>query len=665
MAEYTDPVAALRQAIDQLNEILLGDEQDTVTIDGIVKPSISKAIADSFDELSAMAYGATGYATLADLSAAGEPAQGAGALAWVTNDADADSNGLYSWDGSAWVQSSYDRYTELANEIDAFISASRTDTTGDALSSSGRPVSYAITDKTGRAALTIDDEGGADLPGGLAGLLHERTETAGALWALTDAVGRMALSVGKSGAVSVAGMGVSLENSGFPFIMADEKGRMSWAIDRQGKRVDFTAPTAPEPDSDDIVSLEEMANVQTDYMAGTSYGQSLSIGTNAYPPVSTVQPYSNVMFLSGVTPSDPDSTSDPINYSGFTPLIEERDSSVHGETPVSGTLNGLIELLEADGKDSSEWQFVGNAPGRGGTRIAYLIKGSENYSWMLQQWEAAQSLAQDEGKSFSVWHVTWTQGEEDYDQDTSYDAYLAYFLDLVETIGQDAHRITGQSFHPVVPVYQSGSNRGYGRNHINVAMAQWQASRQNPNIIMATPVYPIPTNPNDVHLTAESSRRLGRYYARALHYSLFSGGGEKWRPLEPEPVIWQGRVIDVSFNVPYGGMVIDTDQVALAPNYGFDIYDGEVVADIISSVTIVGGNRIRIVLDAEPPAGAVLSYARGRPGDPASNGPVTGPRGNIRDEHGDVDSYQGDGGETIRMDNWCIVFQYQMKSGAI
>lgn len=43
--------AILETAIDQLNEIMLGDENDTVTISSVVKPTISKDIADRFADL--------------------------------------------------------------------------------------------------------------------------------------------------------------------------------------------------------------------------------------------------------------------------------------------------------------------------------------------------------------------------------------------------------------------------------------------------------------------------------------------------------------------------------------------------------------------------------------------------------------------------------------
>lgn len=653
-----DPIANFNDIIDVLNQIALG-EPGMVSLNGQERPTLAKVFAEFLASQNV-------YQSIEDGLAATAGTGTSNRFFTVTTDAK-NLDVRYRNDNGTAVEvgrlPSGEAITDLEGRVDD-IGQSLVD---DLRSSAGRELVYALTDALGRAAITVDTAGQADLPGGLAGIVHEMSEDGDSslVWAMMDALGRAALAVHDDGAASVSGLKIQAADSGFPFVWADSQGRMSWAIDRQGRRVDFHVPIqAPEVDAPKR-PLASLANVQTDYMMGTSYGQSLSIGTNAYPPVSTTQPYSNVMFASGVVPADPDSTSDPIDYSAFVPLIEQRDSGVHGETPVGGTLNGIVEHIVAQGGDADAWRYVGTAPGRGGTRISALVKGSANYGWMLDQWQAARDLAHAQGRSFSVSHVTWTQGEEDYDQDTSYADYLAYFLRMVDDIGQDAAEVSGQSFHPPVVTYQSGSNHGYGREHINVALAQWHASRDSPNVIMAAPVYPIPTNPDDVHLTADSSQLLGRYYSRALVYSLFENPGQKWRPLEPTSVIWSGQVIDITFHVPHGGLTLDTDLVTEAPNYGLDVFEGNDVADIIQSVEIVGADRVRVTLTRPAADGAVVSYARGRPGDPRSNGPYTGPRGNLRDTHGDVDQYVDSQGTTRYMHNWCVVFQYQLGSGAI
>lgn len=654
----SDPITNLNDLIGVLNQILLGDA-DEVSLGGNSRPTLAKVYADFLASRGV-------YLSIEDGLVATAGTGTDNRFFSVTTDAK-NIDVRYRNDGGTAVEvgrlPSGEAITDLEGRVDDI-----GQTLVDAMhSSAGRELIYALTDIMGRASITVDNEGMVDLPGGLAGLRHEMSDDVDStlLWAMMDALGRTALGVHDDGAVSVSGLKVQAADSGFPIVWADSQGRMSWGIDRQGRHVDFHLPIqVPDVATTPNRQLASLANVQTDFMMGTSYGQSLAIGTNAYPPVSTTQPYSNVMFLSGVVPSR--ETDEPApDYNGFRPLVEERDGSVHGETPVSGTLNSLVERIVNDGGDAAEWKFFGAAPGIGATRIGLLKKGSAAYSNLLEQWEAARDLAHAETKSFSVWHVTWTQGEADYLTDTPYAHYLAEFMQMVDDLGQDAAEITGQSFHPPVVTYQSGANRGYGKNNIDIALAQWHASRESPNVIMAAPVYSIPTNPNDVHLTPDSSQQLGRYYSRALVYSLFDKPRTKWRPLEPISLIWSGHVVDITFYVPHGALTLDTTLIAHAPNYGFDVFEGEDVVDIIQSVEIVGSNRVRLALTREAAAGAFLSYARGRPGDPESNGPVDGARGNLRDSHGDVEQYVDSQGTTRYMHNWCVVFQYQLGSGAI
>jgi hypothetical protein len=68
-------------------------------------------------------------------------------------------------------------------------------------------------------------------------------------------------------------------------------------------------------------------------------------------------------------------------------------------------------------------------------------------------------------------------------------------------------------------------------------------------------------------------------------------------------------------------------------------------------------NRVLIALNYSPQSGDFITYGRGRPGDPASCGPQDGPRGNLRDQAGDLDNYV-DGAGTVRyMHNWCVMFE--------
>lgn len=674
-------VQALQAAIDQLNKVLLGTSAETVTINGTTKPTISKAIADAFSSLFAMANGLKGFETLAALTASGAPAAGAGALAWVTNDPTPTANGIYRWSGSVWVASSYDRYTVLSDEyraadvalgarIDGLNVLSQDEPVYD---NSGLPVAFAVTDEAGRTAVIVRTDGSVWLKsiellnGGslqVGQLAFEQRSDAellsGVVWGIVDDADQVALGVTPTGSVLVAGAEHEAMASGVAWAVTDELGSAAVLVQNDGKVIIPLLESSDEPITPPTpvpTSLKSMANHRTDYMHLFTYGQSLSRGSTATPVISTAQPHSNVTFQSGVMPRGTDSS---VDYSAFKPLVEETY-----ETPTSGTLNRLVDLMVADGEDASKWHFMGTAPGQGGQSIQNLHKGTIYWSYMMEQVAAAQALAAAAGRSYSVWGMTWTQGEANYSLNNTVQEYYDLLIKMKEDFAADVSSITKQDFKPPLVCYQVAAHRRYSRDHCNVAIAQWLASRADPDIIMACAMYALPYNTDNLHLTADSSRQLGRYYARAFHEAVVLGKGD-WRPLEPTSVLWQGRIIDIQLHVPHGPLQWDTTIVAEAPNKGFDVWSaGAPLTDIISSVEIVDGGRVRVVLSYDPPGDATLTYARGRPGDPNTAGPVTGPRGNLRDSHGAVDNYVDSTGATRYMHNWCVIFQYVINQGAI
>ncbi|WP_261890233.1 SGNH/GDSL hydrolase family protein [Vibrio cortegadensis] len=107
-------VADFQKNIDWLNQVLKGD-YGIINIDGVSKPTITKAIDDAYAGIAAMVQGRAAYKTKADLPAS--PPSGV-ALAQVWNDPVQDQNGLYGWDGAKWVKSQYDNIDQLEREVD-------------------------------------------------------------------------------------------------------------------------------------------------------------------------------------------------------------------------------------------------------------------------------------------------------------------------------------------------------------------------------------------------------------------------------------------------------------------------------------------------------------------------------------------------------------------
>lgn len=110
----------LQTAITQLNEILLGDENNSVNIGGVVKPSIAKSIYDQFDILRSIVSGQrVAYNTRAELLA--DLNHPANTLGEVVRDPTSSYNSVYIKSGASgtgtWLISSYDRFADLEDRI--------------------------------------------------------------------------------------------------------------------------------------------------------------------------------------------------------------------------------------------------------------------------------------------------------------------------------------------------------------------------------------------------------------------------------------------------------------------------------------------------------------------------------------------------------------------
>ncbi|UPR55277.1 hypothetical protein ITG09_24185 (plasmid) [Vibrio cyclitrophicus] len=103
-------VAEFQKNIDWLNQVLKGGEADSILIDGVLKPSISKDIADKWGAITAMVKGREAFATKAHMDADLNHAENT--LAEVWNDPTPELNGLYGKVGNSgsgsWVESTYD-----------------------------------------------------------------------------------------------------------------------------------------------------------------------------------------------------------------------------------------------------------------------------------------------------------------------------------------------------------------------------------------------------------------------------------------------------------------------------------------------------------------------------------------------------------------------------
>lgn len=599
------------------------------------------------------------------------PAKPANTPGVVVGDPDDLKNGAYLWDGvnlektplQAADKAALDALTNEVKDLGFSLM------TGPFTGTDGIRYLFGVVDEVLRQSIGVDVEGSPSLAGMLLQKLADAD--ANAVFGVADILGALPFTMNHRGDALMGQFAIETWDDSempFPFSILDRYGQALAYSLKDGTVVLPSLLLGDVIDPNKPIVLAILRNQRTDFMHIVIYGQSLSRGATSGPnAITTVQPYNNVTFLSGVLGRPPFET----DYSGFKPLTEAylEPTQNEAETPTSTIANGLVASRVAAGDDADDWVFVGTAPGQGGQSISELSKGTLKWDRMLDQFRAALTLAAAQGQSYSVWGMAWTQGEDNYEQNpatgedwTSLE-YYTLLRKLVVDFGEDVHAITKQEFQPPISVSQTCAHRRYGRDHNNVAIAQWLAARDDPSISMACPIYHIPHNTDALHLTGDSYIQLGKYHERAMAKMAFDG--EKFAPTWPTAVLWQGKVIDITFNVPVGSLAFDTALVAAAPNMGFDIWVGQTqIAAAIASVSIVGRDRVRIILADEPDPDAILTYARGRVGDPAKGGPTDGPRGNLRDSAGTADNYQDSQGVTRYLHNWCVMFEYSYAKGA-
>ncbi len=407
-----------------------------------------------------------------------------------------------------------------------------------------------------------------------------------------------------------------------------------------------------------------------DWNGVRSQGQSLSIGemppasAAANPPLSTTQPYGNLGFSSNNNSySSATDTAVPLIESAYMP---SEGTYPAGESPCSGAANKLVERIQED--TGFDWQqqgavFFSSCPGRGGTQIANLSKGTASYQRALDHVTNSLRLANAAGRTFAELAILWTQGESDIGGNVSRDDYSTMLLQYISDMTEDTVAITQQDYNPFFVSYQLASHRQYGKTNPLIALSLRDVALTGRSRL-SHPAY-IGDYVDNVHGTNQTYLMFAKYYGRAIHKLLLDNqAGKKpgmhW--LDKIGETRQGNIINLQFNVPHPPLVIDTTWVTETENYGFYIRDMTTqnfdVVDIISAVEIAGPDRVRIICSRAPTVNEQVTYGWGKAGDPLTTGRTTGPRGNLRDSEGDLpgESYTDTSGTLRKLHNWCVIF---------
>lgn len=128
---YQEQEDKIIEVITWLTQIAQGDAATEVDVDGVTKPSISKAIDDNFELIRSLVQGTRAFLTKAEMDLTAWSASDL-KLARVVNDSTASNNGLYYWKepDNVWTKTIYD-YVSMIDDMQEQIDQETLDRTSN------------------------------------------------------------------------------------------------------------------------------------------------------------------------------------------------------------------------------------------------------------------------------------------------------------------------------------------------------------------------------------------------------------------------------------------------------------------------------------------------------------------------------------------------------
>lgn len=410
--------------------------------------------------------------------------------------------------------------------------------------------------------------------------------------------------------------------------------------------------------SSGLTGIEPEPRLYADYLHVSMQAQSLGLGLGAGSIASLASEAPNALVPNagiedGVQGADMQGvTGLPLSSTGLAAFNPALNPNQTAESPLYAAMIHLQKSIDERGITS---QVLGSTNAHGGTAISGLSKGTAIYDVGVAQSKTYRNYASALGKSCLTQFVLWVQGETDISNGLSGDEYIKRLNKLIADYQTDIN----QELAPIMLTYQTGSHtKRWPTYSPEIPHAQLKAANLNRSIKMACATYVMPYNSDGIHMPPNSYRWLGAYFGKVMDWMLTTGRTD-WKPVQPEAIYRNGRVITVKFHVPVKPLVFDTTLVTNPGNYGFKVFNSANVEQTISSVSIVNGDTVKIVLSAAPTSNITVKYAQGT-GNDTNAGPTTGARGNLRDSDATVAKLLDlTTGQPYPLQNWCPIFSLQ------
>ncbi|ELI1833444.1 hypothetical protein RQV66_001248 [Vibrio alginolyticus] len=379
------------------------------------------------------------------------------------------------------------------------------------------------------------------------------------------------------------------------------------------------------------------------------YGQSLSVGAQGVPLVSTRNPWPEDCWMFSGTPEmdirlglatlgGELSAFDPQTATGFQALVAKdgQGNGNRGET-VGEAL--AFELSRVANRVPTPWKSLWIAPGLGGSSYEKLKKGTQPYMNFMSAVTRAKELAESLGMKAVVDFVYLVHGEADAGNAQYYDDLIQWQRD----IDLDIKAITNQV--RTVPFFMNQpSSFSSAKEAVNGILKAHETSEHH---FLVSANYAYPYSPDFVHLAGPGYHLVSETAVPAFLQQNWPGKG--WDCLRMLSAIRTGTTVTVSWSVPVPPISLDTVQVTERDAKGFRFRNGSELIGI-ESVTVTAADTIVIELQSLPSGGSErLEYAMN--GHSGQRFEYTMPRGNVRDSAGDKRTSRFDG---RRLDNWAV-----------
>ena len=397
------------------------------------------------------------------------------------------------------------------------------------------------------------------------------------------------------------------------------------------------------------------------------FGQSLSIGAAAVPPITTVAKYpAGIMFNGGVRAKL--QTTD--FFTDFESLIEEESSGL-GETVASGCMEGIVEYITQNYGITPTEEYWNNhkllfvACGEGSKSIDDLINTPSGYTYydgLIASIEGAKKICNERNLTLHVPCWIWIQGETDQSQETTYTTYKNTLEQLALNIDTDVKNITSQTEDVKCVCYQTNAQNIVATtkeptytNDLALAVpnAQVDLIKESDYFIGANPVYVLEHSADlsqRIHLSAEGSKMMGHYMGFTIGKYLMTNQQHKGVHVESYTV--NGNNIELTMNTPCTNLGFSNEWIANVPNQGFNILNSG-NTEIISSISVY--DKIVTIECTEDPTNARIFY--GFNGTAYYDGRKLGSRGLLRDMQHRVKNCDI-GGTNYTLSNYAYCFDF-------